>query len=125
MPTVRPVNGSVVVVPFVVDAVMPPGFAVTVYFVIALEPFVAGAVQLTVAPPGRFATAETAVGAASGVVAARIGFDGTDALLGPMAFDAVTVKVYSVPGVRPVTTALVAVGPAFVAAPVEPVGAIA
>ena len=67
----------------------------------------AGADQLTVACP-LSATAATAVGA-PGAVAGAVGttaLDATDATLVPTAFVAVTVNVYDVPFVSPVTIAV-------------------
>ena len=71
---------------------------------IGLPPSLAGAVQLTVAAPSP-ATAVTFVGT-PGAVAGAAGvtaFEGDDAGPGPTAFVAVTVNVYAVPFVRPVT----------------------
>jgi hypothetical protein len=82
-------------------AVMLPGLEVTVYEVIGLPPFEAGGVKLTVAcwlP----AVAVTAVGA-PGTVAGVTLFDAADAGPVPIALVAVTVKVYVVPFVKPVT----------------------
>ncbi len=88
-----------------VVAVTPPGDAVTVYMVIVLPPLDAGAVQLTVAWPLP-GTAVTAVGA-PGAVPAAVGVTGVDAADDgpvPMALVAVTVNVYAVPLVSPVTS---------------------
>ena len=81
--------------------VNPPGLEVTVYRVIALPPLEAGAVKLTVAwaLPG---VAEAPVGA-PGTVAGVTEFEGADDGPVPAALVAVTVKVYAVPLVRPVT----------------------
>ena len=85
---VRPV--TVTDVPVVV-AVTSPGAEVTVYSVIGLPPSEAGAVHET--------TAETSVGVAdtsvgvSGTIAGVIGVDGSEAILVPREFVAVTVKV--------------------------------
>ena len=70
----------------------------------ALPPFEAGAVKLTVAC-ALPAVAVTPVGA-PGTVAGAAGvtlFDGLDALPVPTEFVAVTLKVYAVPLVSPVT----------------------
>ena len=88
---------------FAPDAVMPPGFEVTVNDVI-VEPLEAGLAKLTVALASP-AVALTAVGD-PGTVA---GADGTTMLEAaeagpvPKALVAVTVKVYAVAFVRPVT----------------------
>jgi hypothetical protein len=77
--------------------------------VIAAPPFEAGAVQPTVAWPLP-GLACTAVGA-PGAVGAGVGVTGdeaTDAAPVPMPFVAVTVNVYAVPSVKPVTAADVA-----------------
>ena len=81
---------------------------VTVYFVITLPPF-EGAVQLTTAEalPAVAVTLVGAPGAMAGVTA----LEGALATLVPIAFVAVTVKVYDVPLVRPVTVPVVAVAP--------------
>ena len=72
-------------------AVLPPGIAVTVYEVAALQPVDTGAVKLTVAcvlP----ATADTAVGT-PGTGAGVTLLEGLDAGLVPAAFAALTVNV--------------------------------
>jgi hypothetical protein len=69
--------------------------------VIALPPFDAGAVKLTVAwalPP----TAVPIVGAPANVAGVTL-LDAADAALTPTAFVAVTVNVYAVPFVKPAT----------------------
>jgi hypothetical protein len=101
---VRPI--IVTDVPFVV-AVTPPGSDVTVYFVIGLPPSEAGAVHETTArtSPG---IADTSVGA-PGTIAGVTGVDGSEDRLVPLEFVAVTMKVYAVPLVRPVTVSEVAV----------------
>jgi hypothetical protein len=78
--------------------------------VIGLPPFVAGAVQNTVALAFP-ATALTPVGA-PGTVTGVTEFDAADAGPLPTELVAVTVKVYAVPLVSPVTVALVALPPA-------------
>ena len=80
---------------------MPPGFDVTVYDVIALPPFEAGGVKLTVAC-ALPAVAVPIVGA-PGTVAGVTLLEAADAGPVPIALVAVTVKVYTVPFVRPVT----------------------
>ena len=72
-------------------AVIPPGLEVTVYEVMALPPFDAGAVKLTIAwalP----AVAVTPVGAPGGPTGVTL-FEGLDAGPDPSAFVAFTVKV--------------------------------
>src|SRR5665648_137387 len=82
-------------------AVAPPGDAVTVYPVIDEPPLLAGAVQLTVAEafPGVADTAVGAPGTVLGVTAALA----TDASDVPAALVAVTVNVYAVPFLKPLT----------------------
>src|SRR5688572_9238134 len=100
VPLVRPVtvidvHGAVQV------PVRPPGDEVAVYAVIAAPPLEAGAVKATVAcalPP----VAVPMVGA-PGTVAGVTLLDAADAAPVPIAFVAVTVKVYAVPLARPVT----------------------
>ena len=79
----------------------PAGFDVTVYPVIALPPVFEGAVNVTVACalPGVAATPVGAPGTPIGVTL----FEAADAAPTPAAFVAVTVKVYAVPLVSPVT----------------------
>jgi len=96
VPLVRPTIVIGLVVPV---AVIFPGFEVTVYPVIALPPFDAGAVKLTIAC-ALPAVALTAVGA-SGVVYGVTAADAVEALLEPAALVALTVNVYAVPLVRP------------------------
>ena len=80
---------------------MCPKFEVTVYPVIAEPPLLTGAVKLTVAWPLP-ATALTPVGA-PGTLLGTTELDVPDAAPVPTAFVAVTVKVYAVPFVKPVT----------------------
>ena len=82
-------------------ALKPPVFDVTVYVVIADPPFETGAVNEIVASPFP-RTAVTPVGA-PGTVTGVTEFVAVDAELVPTAFVAVTVKLYVVPFVRPVT----------------------
>ena len=84
-----------------VVAVTPSASEVTVYSVIGLPPSEAGAVHETTArtSPG---IADTSVGA-PGTVGVVTEFDASEVALVPMEFVAVTVKVYVVPFVRPVT----------------------
>ena len=83
-------------------AVMPPGEEVTVYPVIADPPVLVGAVKLTVALP-LLPLAEIPVGA-PGAIAARVtADDALEAAPVPTELVAVTVKVYAVPLVNPVT----------------------
>ncbi len=86
---------------------------------IALPPFEVGAVQLSVACPLP-AEAETFVGALGGPIGVTA-FEGVDAGPVPAPFVAVTVKVYEVPFMSPVTVAVVVVPLAVVA--VTPPGA--
>ena len=83
-------------------AVRPPGEDVTVYPVIAAPPVFAGAVKLTVAPP-LLPVAETPVGAPGAMAAGVTADEALEAAPVPMALVAVTVKVYAVPLVSPVT----------------------
>jgi hypothetical protein len=101
---VNPVTVAEVALPLAL-AVRPPGDEVTVYAVTALPPFDDGAAQLTVAC-ALPAVAVTPVGA-PGTVAGATEFDGAEAGPVPTALVAVTVKVYVVPLVSPVTVALV------------------
>ena len=71
--------------------VMPPGLEVTVYEVIALPPFDAGAVKLTAAC-ALPATAETPVGAPDTVAGVTL-VEAADAAPVPTPFVAVTIKV--------------------------------
>jgi hypothetical protein len=82
-----------------------PEVEVTVYSVIADPPFDAGAVQeicTDVLPR----SATTSVGA-SGTVAGTTALEATEAVESPTAFVAITVNVYEVPLVNPVTMQLV------------------
>ena len=100
----RPV--TVLVVAPVVVALRPPGVAVTVYLVIAEPPLLLGALQVTTTAPLP-AAPDTLVGAcgtvAVGVTALLAAEDGDV----PAALVAVTVKVYALPSVRPMTVAVV------------------
>jgi hypothetical protein len=82
-------------------AVKPPIFEVTVYVVITEPPFETGALNEMVACPFP-ETATTEVGA-PGVVAGVTALLVEDCVLVPAALVAVTVKVYVVPLLRPVT----------------------
>jgi hypothetical protein len=81
------------------EAVWPP-LEVTVYVVMAEPPLLTGALNVIVASPLP-AVAVPIVGA-SGTVAGTTELLVPDAVLVPMLFVAVTVKVYVVPLVRPV-----------------------
>ena len=85
--------------------VLPPGVVVTVYPVIADPPSVEGASQETTAAVLR-AVAVTPVGAVGIVLGVTAELAG-DAGEVPTALAAVTVNVYAVPLVRPVTVAVV------------------
>ncbi len=104
-------NTDVAPAPAGVDAcAVEPTNGVTTYPVIGLPPL-AGATQLTVADP----SPATAVGAAgaSGAVGGAVGTTGLEATDGgpsPTALLAVTVNVYAVPLLSPVTVVDVAVG---------------
>jgi hypothetical protein len=84
-----------------VVTVTPPGSDVTVYSVIGLPPSEVGAVHETSADTS-LGIADTSMGA-SGAVGVVTEFDESEDGLVPMEFVAVTVKVYAVPFVRPVT----------------------
>jgi len=96
--SLRPV--TVAEVPAVV-AVRLPGSDVTTYSVIGLPPSEAGAVHETTAEIS-LGIADTPLGA-PGAVGVVTEFDESEDGLVPMEFVAVTVKVYAVPFVRPVT----------------------
>ena len=83
----------------------PPGLEVTVYPLTA-APFAAGAVQDTTLWASVSAVADTPEGA-PGTADGTTAEDGAEAALVPFAFVAVTVNVYEVPLVRPVTVQLV------------------
>lgn len=104
VPLVRPV--TVAAVAPVVVAVCPPGAAVTVYPVMVEPPLLAGAVHVTAAWVF-LGVAVTAVGAPGTVfgVTAELAADAAEV---PAALVAVTLNVYAVPLVRPVTVAVVA-----------------
>jgi len=82
-------------------SVKPPGDDVTVYEVTAVPPLAAGALKLTVACVFP-ATADTPVGAPGTILGVTL-LDAPDALLVPTVLVAVTVNVYAVPFVKPVT----------------------
>jgi hypothetical protein len=82
---------------------MPPVSEVAVYSVIAEPPLETGWVKLTVAVVDPVAVAAPMVGA-PGTVTGVTGADGADTAEVPPAFVAVTVNVYAVPLVRPVTS---------------------
>ena len=83
-------------------AVRPPGEAVTVYPVIGEPPVFVGAVKLTVALP-LLTLALIPVGVPGAVAAGLTEDDALDAVPVATEFVAVTVKVYAVPLVKPVT----------------------
>jgi hypothetical protein len=97
-PFVRPVT----VIGESVPVAVCPRFEVTVYSVMVEPPLLTGGVKVIVAAPLP-ATADTLVGA-FGTVAGVIELLESEADPVPTAFVAVTVKVYAVPFVRPVTT---------------------
>ena len=88
MPLLKPLTVMGLIV---LNAVLPPGEEVAVYPVIALPPFEAGVVKVTLALvlPG---VAETMPGM-SGTVAGMTLFDGAEGALLPTELLAVTVKV--------------------------------
>ena len=83
-------------------AVNPPGLEVTVYEVIADPPFETGALKVIVACP--FPRVAVPIVGASGTVAGVTELLAPDAVLVPTEFVAVTVNVYELPFVKPVTT---------------------
>ena len=90
-------------VPLIVTTVPPPaGVAVTGYPVIADPPVFVGAVKLTVALP-LLPLAEILVGTPGAVIAGVTADDALEAVPVPTILVAVTVKVYAVPLVSPVT----------------------
>ena len=99
VPFVRPRTVQEVVAELQVN---DPGLEVTVYETTA-APLEAGAVHDTTDWAFAFDEAKTAVGA-PGAVAGIAAADATDAAPLPAEFVAVTVNVYDVPFVRPVTT---------------------
>jgi hypothetical protein len=112
VPFVSPVTAVVVAgglpVTVVTGWAVVPMYGVTVYDVIGLPPLEAGAVHDTVACPAP-AVAVTPVGA-PGAAAGVTALDAADAGPVPAEFVAVTVNVYAVPFVSPVTLAVVAGG---------------
>jgi hypothetical protein len=102
VPFVRPVTVQLV------DAEVhwsEPGDEVTVYPVIAAPPFEDGAVHDTTDWPFALELAETEVGA-PGTVDGTAAADAAEAAPVPMAFVPVTLNVYEVPLVSPVTMQL-------------------
>jgi hypothetical protein len=97
--------------------VNPLGLAVTVYPVI-VAPLLAGAVQMTVACvlPALAATVVGTPGAVDGVTE----FDAVDCALVPTLLVAVTLNVYAVPSVNPVTVVDAAAGLPLTVRPVQP-----
>ena len=99
VPLLRPLTTTGEVAPLPVN---PPGLEVTVYDVMVLPPLLPGAVKVTLAcalPP----VAVPMVGA-PGTVAGVTLLDAADAAPVPALLVAVTVKVYAVPLLRPLTT---------------------
>jgi hypothetical protein len=86
----------------VVVQVSPPGAAVTLYPVIG-DPLLFDALHVMVADVADATDAPVMTGVVGtpGITTALDGADGAEV---PMAFNAVTVKVYDVPAVSPVTT---------------------
>jgi len=82
--------------------VAPPGDAVTVYELIEAPPFETGAVHDTTDDAFAALVALTAVGA-PGTIDGTTDAELIDAALVPDTFVAVTLKVYAMPFVRPVT----------------------
>ena len=83
-------------------AVTPPGEEVTVYPVIVAPPVLVGAVKLTVALP-LVLVAEILVGTPGAIAAGVTADDALEAAPVPTELVAVTVKVYAVPLVSPIT----------------------
>jgi hypothetical protein len=81
----------------------------------ALPPLLSGGVKLTVAC-AFLPVAVTFVGGPGTVTGVTL-FDGADGTLEPAPFVAITVNVYAVPLVRPVTTCVVNVLPALLSTP--------
>ena len=111
VPLVRPVTTQVVAAVAgsteVVVQVLAPGDEVTVYRVMVAPPLLIGAVQLTVDWARSPEVAVAPVGGA-GTEAGTAAAEGADATLVPVALVAVTVNVYAVPLVKPVTVQEVA-----------------
>jgi hypothetical protein len=101
VPLVRPVTVQVVAV--VVVHVRPPGLEVTVYRVITRPPSLKGAVQLTTEMVLAADVAETFVGG-PGTTPTVATADAEEIAEFPDTFVAVTLNVYVVPLVSPVTT---------------------
>ena len=93
---------------------MPPGREVTVYPVI-LAPFADGAVKLTFKLWLPFLAAVTAVGVPGTAAVGVTGAEGSDGAPEPFVFAAVTVNVYEILYVRPVTVIGLELLPARVA----------
>ena len=108
VPFVRPVTVVVVDVAPGTKCVAPPGATVTVYPVMA-EPSFEGSLQVMTAEA--FPASTFVIWGASGTVDGVTALDGEDGEDVPIPFVAVTVKVYAVPFVRPVTVPDVAVAP--------------
>ncbi len=106
VPLVRPEKAQLVVVASVVQT-WPPGWPVIVYPVIELPPWSAGACQVTLAAPSP-GVPTTSVGRSGSRPEGVTEFEGSEAGPSPTEFVAMTVKVYGMPLVRPVTTQLVA-----------------
>ena len=103
--------------------VLAPVFEVAVYVVIAEPPLDAGAVNATVADVGPAAATAPIPGTPGGPRMVT-GADGADGAEVPAAFVAVTVNVYGVPAVSPVT--VIVPEPAWDTVPVkEPVSEVA
>jgi hypothetical protein len=98
VPLVSPVTVMGLAAPF---AVILPGVEVTVYPVIADPPLLVGAVNVTVARA--FPAVAVPIVGAPGPVEGVTEFEGELGKLLPVAFVAITVKVYAVPLVSPVT----------------------
>ena len=101
-------------------AVRPPGEEVTVYPVIADPPVFVGAVKLTVALP-LLTVALIPVGVPGAVAAGLTAEDALEAVPVATELVAMTVKVYAVPLVRPVTV-IGDEGPVAVTAAPPPTG---
>ena len=83
--------------------VIPPGEEVALYEVIVAPPLEPGDVKATVAIVDQVAVAVPIVGAPGITASVVIEFEVADANDSPALFVAVTVNVYKVPGVNPLT----------------------
>lgn len=103
VPAVKPVIEIVPLPACEIDPVIPPGVEVAIYEVIVAPPSEAGAVKETFAVVAPVDVAVTEVGASGAVVGddVVIELDGLDGEEVAKIVEAVTVKLYVVPGVKP------------------------